>query len=179
MRLKDFFKPKPVDWKQSTYLVIMVCICLFTGYIGGFYKGTGTLPNFALFPEDATVATPKGLTTTLTDIQVTLEEAPDEEYAFGYNCVDFAWDAMRQLAWKGHPSAMVMLMFEELPNHALLLVPTTDKDWLFIEPQAGIVVKPRVGGLYNGRTITEIKIMTIVWVSLDEFIETPVFEEVK
>ncbi len=170
---------EPVNLKRSMGILVTVCLCLLLGYIAGFYSGTGLLPDFTPSDEDDTIVTPKGLTTTLTDIQVTLEEAPDEEYAFGYNCVDFAWDAMRELAWKGQPSAMVLLMFEEEPHHALLLVPTTDEGWLFIEPQAGIVVKPRVGGLYSGRTITAIKIKTTIWVPLDEFIRNPVFMEVK
>lgn len=168
------FKPIPI--RQTIANLAMVGLCMFVGFVSGFYAGTGMLPTFtqskAIVPEEMSV-------TTLEATQSAIKGITLKDYEEGYNCVDFAWDAMRQLAWEGQPSAIVALDLEPDPNHSLLLVPTEDEGWVFIEPQAGVVVKPRVDGMYQGRKIVAIRVLKIVWIPIDEFIENPVFEEVK
>ncbi|KKN26129.1 hypothetical protein LCGC14_0877740, partial [marine sediment metagenome] len=148
--LREILKPKPINWRMTISTLMLLLVSMFTGFISGFYFGTGTLPTFNTAES---VLVPEATTTTLPDVQTTLSEVDFSEYGFGYNCVDFAWEAMRALAWQGQQAAIVVLLFSEPPYDALLLLPTEDKGWIFIEPQLGAtVVKPRVGGLYNGKT---------------------------
>ncbi len=161
--------------RQSISILVVMCAFTFLGFVSGFYFGTGMLPTFT---KTEGVLVPETTTTTLTDVQTTLSEVDFPEYEFGYNCVDFAWAAMRQLAWSGQPAAIVTIMYEEEPYHALVLTATEDEGWVFIDTQTGAVVKPYVGGHYSGRVIIAIKVLTLVWVPIDEFVQSPIFEEI-
>lgn len=146
-------------------IVGLITLSLFTGFLSGHYHGTGTFP----LPERG-VPMPAVSAVSLTDAQLSLEPVKSREYREGYTCVDFAWDAMRLLRWEGTESVIVLLTLDPEPNHALLLVPTADMGWVFIEPQTGLQTKPQVGGRYFGRRITAIQVLQFTTVSLEEFL---------
>lgn len=146
-------------------IVGLITLSLFTGFLSGHYHGTGTFP----LPERG-VSTPAISEASLMEAQLSLAPMKEREYAEGFNCVDFAWEAMRVLRWAGKESEIALLVLEPSPNHALLLVPTADAGWVFVEPQSGLQTKPQVGGRYFGRTITAIHILQFTTVSLEEFL---------
>lgn len=176
MSFKEWLKPKPIPWRQTLNALILMCLCIFMGFITGFYAGTGMLPTLT---ENKSITPPNITKASIIDVQNTLTEIDFPEYAEGYNCVDFAWQATRALAWAGQPSAIVAVQFETGPNHALLLVATTDEGWVFIEPQAEIITRPTIGGLYDGRRIVTMKVLVMRWVDYQEWQKAPVFEEIE
>lgn len=98
----------------------------------------------------------------------------DEESRKGYNCVEFAMDASRRLRWAGQLSATVAVEFDEGPGHIILLVPTSDAEWVFIDPKTLRVLKPVVGGSLSGKEITQLLVRTETWIPLEEFVADPV-----
>lgn len=175
MNFKEWLKPKHVNKKQTLSFMAITCLCLVVGFVAGYYEASGMLP---IFTKAETIGVPEMTKPTITEVQTTLEELPDRKYEVGYNCVDFAWEAFRALAWEGQPSAIVMVTFEEGKNHALLLVATTDQGWVFIEPSAGMMIRPRVGGVFNGKTIASMKVLVMRWVDYMEWQQNPIFEEI-
>lgn len=177
MNIKEWLKPKPINWKQALSTLVLMCICVVSGYFAATYVLVGSLPNLH---QSKSITSPEMSIATLDEVQLTINELTDREYEEGYNCFNFSWDAVSLLAWEiGQPATIVSIEFEEGPNHAIIIVPTTDNGWIMIEPQANIIVKPHVGGIYDGRKVTAIRVMTTVWTPIDEFIENPVFEEVE
>lgn len=146
-------------------IVGLITLSLFTGFLSGHYHGTGTFP----LPERG-ISMPVVSEVSLVNAQLSLEPMKAREYQEGYTCVDFAWDAMRLLRWEGKESVIALLILDPEPNHALLLVPTADKGWVFIEPQTGLQTKPQVGGRYFGRKIAAIHVLQFTTVSLEEFL---------
>ena len=152
-------------------LAIVAIAAIGVGFTLGFYEGTGLLPSFtgssgeiALPPADLTVVT-------AIEVEDTVSELQDKDYGEGYNCVDFAWEAMRLLRWNGQASMIVRLDLTPDPDHAILLVPTEDKGWIFIEPQTGKEVTPAVGGKYaNLQTIESMQVLIMSWELLDDYV---------
>ena len=162
--------------KRTLATLGLVCICMFAGFISGYFAGTGTLPSLH---ESKAIAPPEISQTTAATSSTAVSKIDFPKYQEGWNCVDFAWQAARQLAWKGQPAAIVALEFEEGLGHTILLVPTIDAGWIYMEPQTGDIVKPRVSGLYGGRKIVQIRVLKLVWTPIDKFLENPIFEEVE
>lgn len=140
------------------------------GYLGGYYAATGIFPQ--LFSVSESIAPPTELTTvTASEVVETLIPLRDREYTEGYNCVDYAWEGMRLLRWQGQASVIVRLDLDPDPDHAILLVPTEDEGWIFIEPQTGTRVYPTVGGHYQiYQAILGIEIMVVDWIPFDAYI---------
>lgn len=174
--LKQWFALKPIPRKQAIYILMMIFVCFSLGCLTGYVAATGTLPTFS---QSESIAPLEATKPSLIEVQTILRSMPERNYEFGYNCVDFAEEASRALAWQGYSSTTAGIEFDIGPNHALLLVPTTDEGWIFIDPQAGLVVRPVVDGILDGRTITAIRILKMVWIPVDEFSANPMFEEIK
>jgi len=155
-------------------LFAVVCCALGLGFIGGYYDATGLLPTLR---ASAGVLPPEGTAVvSLQETQDTLSVLRDKEYGEGYNCVDYAWEAMRLLRWQGQQAAIVSLVFESPPGHAVLLVPTTDNGWVFVDPTTGGYVKPSIGMSFGGKVITGIDVLQLTWVPIEDFLENPTFE---
>lgn len=156
-------------WSALAVLIIMVTAGGL-GYFGGYYAATGIFPQ--LFSVSESIAPPSELTTvTASEVEDTLAPLRDKDYGEGYNCVDYAWEAMRLLRWQGQASVIVKLDLDPDPDHAILLVPTEDKGWVFIEPQTASEVFPTVGGHYQiYQTIKAIDVMVLEWIPYDAYI---------
>lgn len=156
-------------FERVGYIAILVIICAWLGFMAGFYEGTGSFP---ITSRGKPVLPPQEITAvTAAEVTDTVGALSDKPYGEGYNCVDYAWEAMRLLRWKGQESYMVRLTLDPGPDHAILLVPTEDKGWIFIEPQGGYEVKPTVGGKYSSlHTITGIYVLIMSWRDLDEYL---------
>lgn len=151
--------------------VLVLCACVGLGYVGGYYDGTGLLPTVRP-PESLR---PPGTLAMATAIETeqALVSLQDKDYGNGYNCVEYAWDAMRLLRWQGQTSALVGLDYDADPelDHALLLVPTEDKGWIFIDPQIGKqLVNIVIGGQYAGHNIKAIYVMVLDWIPFEDYI---------
>jgi len=161
--------------KAKLKAIVAIAVILLAGgslgFIVGYYEGTGVMPT--LYPSES-VRPPSNLVmVSAIETEQTLSALQDKEYGNGYNCVDYAWDAMRLLRWGGQSSVIIGLDIDTDPelDHALLLVPTQDKGWIFVEPQTGKqIASVVVGGRYVGQTIKSIDIMTIVWMPYEDYI---------
>lgn len=160
----------------STLTLFIVGVAM--GFGIGFEYGTG-VPITSLFGPNKSVTTPANITVrTTSDAQAIIEEAlQDKSYGPGYNCLDYAWDAMRALNWDGQPAAIAAVMYDNRKGHAAVLTATEDRGWVFLDPGTSMIIKPTVGGRLMEHTITDIKIMTIHWVQIDDFLKNPKFEE--
>lgn len=160
-------------------LAVMLLACGALGFIGGYYQGTGVIPSLR---GSESIAPPADLSTvTIIEAEQTLSVLRDKEYGDGYNCVDYAWDAMRLLRWQGQASVIIGLDIDDDPDpdHAILLVPTEDKGWVFVEPQTGKeIAVVFIGGRYVGQTIKAIEVMTIGWIPIDNYMEAMTGTEV-
>ena len=160
------FAKSPVILRMAR-LGLFVAV-LWVGFTAGFYYGTGTVPT--LYSSDAVMVPQIAVETTAQEVSDTVAPMRDKEYGEGYNCVDFAWEAMRLLQWQGIRAAIVRIALDPGPDHAVLLVPTEDRGWIFVEPQTGQEVKLRVGGKWAGlQTITGLYVMHMEWKSLADY----------
>ena len=89
-------------------------------------------------------------------------------YGQGFNCLDYAWEAMRLLHWNGQIAMIARLDLEPDPDHAVVIIPTTDEGWIFIEPQTGTRIYPTPGGKYvNFADIKDVYVMRLEWTLVD------------
>lgn len=66
----------------------------------------------------------------------------DERY---YNCMDFSWDTMRSLNAQGVEARILVITYSNGSKHAVVIIPTSDKGWVVVEPQSDEVIDPEVG----------------------------------
>lgn len=161
-----------VQIKMLSIFVVSTLSCIVVGFAAGFSYGTGSSAMSLIIPPKS-IAPPPIAAVELETITDALDEQPKSAYQEGYNCVDFAWSAMRTLQWRGQPSAIVRLGFPDGTGHAILLVPTADKGYQFIEPQSNQIIRPMVGSIYDGRTISNMTILEIRWIPFDMFLLDP------
>jgi len=154
--------------RVAIILVVIVGAGLL-GFMGGFHTATGSFPFNAqsipiVPPADVAVGT-------VTEAEQAIEPLQDKTYEAGYNCLDYAWDAMRMLHWQGQTAMVARLDLEPDPDHAVLIVPTSDKGWVFLEPQTGKQIYPTAGGMYMDFTRIEgVYVMTLGWTLIDTFL---------
>lgn len=150
--------------------LIVVAAALFLGFNGGFYVATGTVPMYTHTPSAMMPA--QNATMPLDDVKGAIAPVRDNTYGEGYNCVDYAWDAMRRLSWQGQKATIVRLTLDPPPSHAVLLVPTGDAGWVFIEPQTGNQIYPKVGGHYGLglQRVVAIDVMAVWFMPLDDYL---------
>ena len=161
--------------KAKLKFIVSVSLILLAssglGFMAGYYEGTGVFPT--LYPAES-IAPPADLATVTADeTEQTLSVLKDKEYGDGYNCVDYAWEAMRLLRWQGQSSVIVGLGIdaEPGPDHAILLVPTKDKGWIFVEPQTGVeAIGVVVGGKYVGKLIRSVEVLVVSWISYEDYL---------
>jgi hypothetical protein len=171
--MKWFRKPTKLGLRiLGIFMIASICSVL-TGFAAGFSYGTGHSALTLIIPSES-IAPPSDVAATdLNDVTTVLSEQPKASYQEGYNCVDFAWAAMRALQWKGQPSAIVRLGFADGMGHTVLIVPTADKGYQFIEPQNNSIVHPVVGGVYDGQYIVNMTILEFTWKPFDIFLLDP------
>lgn len=146
------------------------------GFLWGFWTATGDSP-LVLLQQSESYAPPEMQSVNLeglTDILVE-DNTSEQEYREGYNCIDYAWEVMRNLQWEGVDSGIVALTYTDGTGHAILIIPTEDEDWQFVDPQSDELVDPKIGSYYNGKKITQIEVMTIEWLDISEFTNNPTF----
>ena len=150
--------------------IIVAVLMMGMGFLVGYYYATGDMPSIGYEPTSylpPTVSSEVDMSTVATAVE---EDPVDkQEYRVGYNCLDFAWDAMRNLSWQGIPSYVAAIQFEDGSNHAVIAIPTNDANLLWFDPQNDKQIEPGIGKVYMGKRITGFLIMQIEWLSLDEF----------
>lgn len=176
-RIKKLFTQKSnISLRQVILWGLVLVLSHFTALAGGFYMGTGTFPDWT-GSESKPILVPDLAVSSSTDVdRVLKEDATDSvPYQEGWNCVEYAWSAMRALQWGGIPSGIVRLSYEDGTYHAILITPTDDKGWIFIDPQTDAEVKPKLGGMYGDKRIVSMHIMIMSWVDILEFYDSPEF----
>lgn len=165
------------DKKLMLLALTVTVVCLVAGFSAGYEYATGR-PVLDIWKTSKSIAPPAEIVATTLDTTTNiLASQPQQTYQEGYNCLDFAWGAMRTLQWQGQPSAIIRLGYSDGSGHALLLVPTSDKGYQFIEPQDNEVVHPEIGLKYQGQTVIEITVLKLTWVPLQTFENAPTFGE--
>jgi hypothetical protein len=145
------------------------CLCfLFTviGTIFGYHWGTGIWP----FTESQVILPPATSNmTTAADVNTFLasDNTSDYEYKEGFNCAESALMASRNAVWQGIPAGVCKLNFQSGIGHMMLIFPTVDAGWVFVEPQSQSVVHPIIGGVYFGERVTGIDILQLSWIPLE------------
>lgn len=148
--------------------VLILSLC--SGVMGsafGYYKATGQMPfqgSASVLPEIT------GNVTTSEQISefLVIDSTNEIEYGEGFNCVESAILAARNAHWDGLPAEVVRLVFTDESSHMMLVFPTSDSGWIYVEPQTDSEVSPRVGGMYNGKVISSIDILRIEWFPFEE-----------
>lgn len=165
--------------KRLTSAIIVMLLLVGNGFLWGFWTATGDSPLVLLLQQGESYAPPDEQSIELTELTDMLieDDTSEQEYREGYNCIDYAWEVMRALQWQGVDSSIIALTYEDGSRHAILVVPTGDKGWQFIDPQSDEVVNPKIGSYYNGKKIVGIKVMTIDWIDILEFTDNPIFYE--
>ena len=156
--------------KNSTGVLITLAGCSFfsvvIGMILGFHWGTGIWP----FTESQVILPPATSNmTTAADVNTFLasDNTSDYEYKEGFNCVESALMAARSAVWQGIPAGVCKLNFQSGVGHMMLIFPTSDQGWVFVEPQSDSVVHPIIGGVYFGERVTGIDILQLSWIPLE------------
>lgn len=168
MKIPHSNRLDPTVRRRLVATALMVVFGL-QGFILGFYTGTGEMP--VLWREDASIMTPE-----VADVDaiqaasaVERDEVNQQEYRQGYNCVDYAWDTMRNLAWEGIPAYMGILEYEGGEGHAIVAIPTKDRGLVWFDAQTDKEIEPRIGKVYHGQRIADIQIVWVETITLDEF----------
>ena len=148
-------------------MILWCCLFTIVGTIFGYHWGTGMYP----FTVTQSVLPPViGEATTVDNITSFLESDDTEtnEYTEGFNCVEFALLAARNAIWEGLPAGVCNLQYPDGTGHMMLIFPTVDNTWVFVEPQTDSIVYPEVGKNYMGKRVTGIYILNMSWNALAE-----------
>lgn len=176
-RIKKLFTQKSnITLRQVILWGLVLLLSHFTSLVGGFYLGTGTLPDWT-GSASRSILPPELAVSSSVEVERVLTDDPTDSipYQEGWNCVEYAWNAMRALQWSGIPSGIVRLSYEDGTYHAILITPTDDKGWIFIDPQTDAEVKPKLGGMYGDKRIRHMEILIMEWVDILEFYDSPEF----
>jgi hypothetical protein len=161
-------KCKPVNNPRGILVTLILWGSLFAifGVVFGYHWGTGIWP----FTESQVILPPATSNmTTAADVNTFLasDNTSDYEYKEGFNCVESALMASRNAVWQGIPAGVCKLNFQSGIGHMMLIFPTVDAGWVFVEPQSQSVVHPIIGGVYFGERVTGIDILQLSWIPLE------------
>lgn len=147
-------------------LLIMVVSSGFMGYTYGYYDATGFPPKFLM--QKSQVILPPEVTPVVTSKQVedfVLDEKIDlNKYETGFNSTEFALLLARQAHWKGLPAEAIRLDFVGTDiGHIILAFPTTDREWVFVDPTSSAIIKPNIGVKLGDKEIADMWILRAGW----------------
>lgn len=170
--MKSIFRDDLTIWAMiKWWLAYMFMIGLIgtMSYLGGYYAAAGELPIFKPIP--VAHVPPNATTVSFGNASAAIQQAQIYERVNreGYNCLDFAWDTMRALQWKGINSYISSIKFEGGGEHAMVVIPTMDRDLVWIEPQTGKEVDMHVGMTYNGQKVVSVQVLAIAWITPEQF----------
>jgi len=151
---------------QLFLILSLVGLSGFLGILGGYHWATGELP----FVKHQGILPPvTGNTSSLEQVQsfLSTDNTSLQVYREGFNCVESALMAARNAVWKGIPAEVVRLVFVDNTSHMILVFPTNDSGWLFVEPQTDSIVYPQIGTVYSGSKVSEIDLLNLSWVPME------------
>lgn len=140
-------------------IVVLALLSGFFGTLLGFYQGTGTLPFVRgenILPPDVGNVT----TSNVVDSFVQDDDTYLNEYGIGFNCAEYAFLMKRNAQWSGVPAEVIELDFNDGTKHLILGFPTSDRGWVFINPEDKIEIHPYVGGMLGSYTVVGIYKLT-------------------
>lgn len=152
-------------------VLIAIGVVAFVAYVSGYYQGTGALPRFmaereTVFPPESTTEQTFENVSNFVAEDTTDQEVPDGDM----NCVEYALLLARSAQWKGLDAAVVKLDFEDGTSHMMLMFPTVDRGWIYVEPQTDREFNLAVGKLYDSQIIMGIWVLGLEWIPIDEFL---------
>lgn len=171
-RLEEASGPKKTKGQQIAVGLAMLVAMLGSAGLGAFFEFyTGTVGRIPSMQAKVIVPEVPETETTLVEVRRYLErDKTDEiEYKEGFNCYDSVLLTKRNADWEGILAIPAALIYED-GGHAILLFPTTDGGWIFVEPQEDLVIYPRVGQFYRGKKVIRIDWYEGRWVP---FMEAP------
>lgn len=160
-------------WRSSNFsfwqLTLISCLVGLSGFLGilcGYHWATGELP-FAKHNEILPPVT--GNTTNISQVSdfLKVDNTSLQVYREGFNCVESALMAARNAVWKGIPAEVVRLVFTDGASHMMLVFPTNDSGWVFVEPQTDKIVYPYLGSIYDGIKVSEVDLLNLSWVPME------------
>jgi len=155
-----------VRFWQLFLILSLVGLSGFLGILCGYHWATGELP-FTKHEVILPPVTQSNVTSSQVSDFLSTDNTSLQEYREGFNCVESALMAARNAVWKGISAEVVRLEFTNGLSHMMLVFPTNDSGWVFVEPQTDGIVYPGVGSSYEGMSISEIDILNMSWVPLE------------
>ena len=159
--------------KVTVSIVLALVVGLLAGAWIGYYQGTGEYPSFAQ-TKIASVLPPEVNTTEQTFANISNFIQNDiltntRVYGNGSNCVDFALEVAREAHWEGLGAEIVGISFESGEiEHAVILFYTKDQGYQFYDPVTERIVDLKIGKMYGGRRISQLSLLKLNWIPLDE-----------
>ena len=156
--------------RRAIFFSLYFLALLMIGFFMGYYSAVGTLP--VPFLKSDILPPPSNTSQTFSDISSFISNDTTDKYLYGegMNCVDYALTVSRNAEWEGISSVIVKIDFDEGNAHAVLLFPTEDKGWVFIDPQTDKVINLKVGGIYDSRKVVQLSVLTFAWEPLENFL---------
>jgi hypothetical protein len=105
------------------------------------------------------------------DVGNFLEDDTTDTQIYGdeFNCVEYALLVARNAQWAGLVVEPCSLVYQDGSRHMIIMFPTVDNGWTFVEPQSDKVINPVPGSMYNGQRVVRIDRLDCQW--------TPFMEE--
>jgi hypothetical protein len=163
---------------KVVFSILLIAIIGTYGFAIGFRVGTGEYPTLAMLKAQPAVVLPViPEARDLATIKVFLGNDTTDEMDYDvneYNCLDYAWTVMRRMTLDGIDARIARVSFVDGDDkHAILLIPTTDKGWILVEPMADEVLNIKIGRFYlNGigwRVIKAIDVLDYNWVDIETY----------
>lgn len=164
---------KKLDQKRMKLILttlLFVALAFGIGFVAGFDHATGSI-GMGFFGGTSYSVPDDIAKRSYAEAEATIAPVANMEYTEGFNCLDFAWEAMRLLHWNGQLAMIVQLDLDPDPNHAVIIVATSDEGWVFFEPETGARIYPTVGGYYLDARIEGVYVMGISWTSMEQYLD--------
>ena len=164
-------KGRKLTKKQLSFLgIILVCFVILLFFIN-YQNETGRLP-ISWFNSPESILPPELHPTEQTYDQVMSFIKSDDtdtiEYGEGFNCVDASFRLFLNARWHGIAAALIRVNYEDSSTHHMVVAfPTSDRGDIVIEPQYDTLVRPRVGGSYDGKRVSGLYILNAIWEPLE------------
>lgn len=148
------------------YVLVISGLLLLITLVAGFVAGVDSRPPTP--SPSTTLAVPSGPLVRPTYQGVLeflrLDETNTKEYGEGYNCVEFALELVRKAHWHGYSAECLRVDFIDGVSHMLVVFPTSDSGFVWVEPQTDhVFTPPKVGDTYWGREVSKLEFLRLSW----------------
>jgi hypothetical protein len=174
--IKRVWRWRLSNWGQRLQifaaLILIASSAGMMGCLGGLLWATeSTLPRWLMGSTESPLVVPTDTEIQTYDQIVTFlkeDETEDREYGEGFNCVEFSLLVARNAEWEGISCDVFRISFVGTDvGHAIVGFPTTDREWIFVEPQDDLVINPVPGTYYEGKKIQSVEQLVMNWSEIE------------